>query len=92
MENRNGLAVDGQITRLADHPLSLGHSEQKLLAVATVLRHSKGLAILDAPSSGMGVDAKKRLVSLLNAFPKLAVVILTHDEALEDLGEVVEMR
>jgi energy-coupling factor transporter ATP-binding protein EcfA2 len=92
LDDTNVLAAAGLGGQSARHPLALAPEDQKLLAVAAALSRAIGIAILDEPTCGLSFIAKERLVSLLNAFPDLAVLLITHDEALDELGTVMEMR
>jgi ATPase subunit of ABC transporter with duplicated ATPase domains len=73
-------------------PRGFSHGMQKLIGIANALRLSKGLAILDEPTSGMDFEQKKLLVGLLNHFSEHAILIITHDPSIECLGRVVEMK
>jgi ABC-type phosphonate transport system ATPase subunit len=63
-----------------------------LLNIATNLFLSKKLVILDEPTCGMDFPSKIRFVDLINAFPELAMLIITHDQAIEGLGKRIEMQ
>lgn len=68
------------------HPRKLPFSKQKLLSVALALSESSDFAILDEPTAGMDYDDKILFIRLLNNFKNLAVIIFTHDRALEKIG------
>jgi len=72
-------------------PRGFSYGTQKLIGIANALRLSTGLAILDEPTSGLDFEQKKRFVELLNQFPDLAILIITHDSLVEVLGRVVKM-
>jgi energy-coupling factor transporter ATP-binding protein EcfA2 len=72
-------------------PLVLPYGKQKLLACAVTLRLAGNLAILDEPTAGLCFEDKMRLVSLLNEWPTLAVLVISHDPALDDLGSEFQM-
>lgn len=68
-------------------PLKLPRAKQKLLSVAVALYNSHHLAILDEPTCGLDYQLKERFIALLNHFSSLAVLIITHDEAIEALSD-----
>ena len=68
-------------------PDTLPRARRKLLSIAIALRLSKRLAILDEPTCGMDLPSKEAFVALLNEFPDLAVLLITHDSALDGLGQ-----
>ncbi len=73
-------------------PRELCVAEQKLVSVANALRMATGLVLLDEPSLGMNAQFRERLVGLINHYPKLAVVIITHDPCLHNLGQFTELK
>jgi len=73
----------------SEHPRNLDRSRQKLLAVASALHYSRGLCVLDEPTCGMDWDGKKRFIDLVNHFAETAILIFTHDRAIEGIGRVV---
>lgn len=73
------------------NPCGFSYGAQKLICVANALRLSKKLAILDEPTSGMDYQQKLRLISLLNQFPNLSIIIITHDPALDNIGTICEL-
>lgn len=72
------------------HPRNLSKSRQKLLSIGATLVLSKGFAILDEPTCGMDHSGKMLFIELLNKFPDLAVLIFTHDAALNTIGTLVD--
>jgi len=75
---------------LTAYPRSLTYGKQKLAACALALKRSRGLCILDEPTCGMNYAMREQFVDLLNEFPKTAVVIFTHDNALTLIGRRLE--
>lgn len=72
-------------------PRGFSFGRQKLITNANALRLSRGLAILDEPTSGMDNEQKGKFVELLNYFSNLAILIITHDPSVEKLGRVIEL-
>lgn len=81
-----GATTDSQLD-----PRGFSHGTKKLVGTANALRLSRQVAILDEPSSGLDWRQKQLLVRLLNNFPELAVLIITHDPALFGLGRNVDV-
>jgi energy-coupling factor transport system ATP-binding protein len=78
------------------HPLSLPRAKQKLVSVASALQRSRALAILDEPTLGLDLADYELFSGLLDEFPDLSVLIMTHDRLLmktcTDTGvEVVDL-
>jgi NitT/TauT family transport system ATP-binding protein len=72
------------------HPRSLAYGRQKLAACALALKRSVGLCILDEPTCGMDFDLRKHFAKLLNHFPKLSILVLSHDKALTSIGRSID--
>jgi energy-coupling factor transport system ATP-binding protein len=73
-------------------PRHLSPGSKKLLAVASTLQYSTDLAILDEPTAGMDHVQKQRFVDLLNHFSERTVVVVTHDDAILDIGRVLRWK
>lgn len=73
---------------VSTRPRLLPFSRQKLLAISIVLSFSQGFAVLDEPTAGMDFADKIIFVSLLNHFSELAIVLFSHDQAIEEIGTV----
>ena len=74
---------------LASHPRELSPARQKLLCVAAALDRSDGVAVLDEPTCGMDTKAKESFAKLVSRFPKLGIIIFTHDPVLSDVGNKI---
>jgi energy-coupling factor transport system ATP-binding protein len=86
------LSLCGLSSMAKEHPMSLTSAEQKLLSAGVSLFMAKDLVVLDEPTSGLDLSEKIRLVGLINEFPKLGVLIFTHDVALHGVGNrLIEM-
>lgn len=76
---------------LDEDPRELPFATMKLLTVATALVSSRRLVVLDEPTCGMDYQHKKRVVDLINHFEELAILLITHDPALEGVGRQVQL-
>lgn len=72
-------------------PRKLPYSKRKLLTIATALRASEGLAVLDEPTCGMDHEDKIGFIKLLNHFGDLAIIVITHDSSLNGIGRKIMM-
>lgn len=77
---------------LRKDPRDLPFGVRKLISVATTLQVAHLVAILDEPTCGMDFNQKKQFVELLNKFSDRAVLLITHDEALEGIGREVHIK
>lgn len=72
-----------------EHPSNIPLSKQKLLSIAVTLYMSDGLAVLDEPTCGMDYDDKLTMVDLLNQYPGLGILIISHDDSLSGIGDEI---
>ena len=72
-------------------PRGFSYGTQKLIGIANAFRLSRGLVILDEPTSGLDASQKKRLIQLINEHPEHAVLIISHDPSVYELGRNIAM-
>jgi energy-coupling factor transport system ATP-binding protein len=83
LEVENTQALEAfSLSKLAEsYPRDLSHGEQQRVALAAVLASPKPLLLLDEPTHGLDMGAKKRLADLARRIARqgTAVIIATHD-------------
>ncbi|MDQ3659803.1 MAG: ATP-binding cassette domain-containing protein [Actinomycetota bacterium] len=74
------------------HPRDLSAGERLLVALASIAATGAGVLLLDEPTRGLDLEAKRKLVGMLRIYAKEGRVVLlaTHDvELVAEVGERV---
>lgn len=64
---------------------------RKLVSLAAACELSGKLVLWDEPTVTLDFSHKQRVIDIINAFPKKAFLIVTHDAALDGIGDVVDL-
>jgi putative ABC transport system ATP-binding protein len=92
---RDMLAQVGLASRADQHPNQLSGGQQQRVAIARALVNEPRLLVCDEPTAALDAESGRKVMELLRQVtvqPDRAVIIVTHDQRVMDLGDrIIEL-